>query len=745
MKSFFIVLLTSLFFQNSFSQDNRVPSQKQMQAQMKQAKTEAQQQIADMENEIAEAKKKGDDPESIQQMEKNLATLKKMLGVIDNVANVSQNKRPETISTTNTVAPYKSPYIKFYSQPVTTPTEAQAKDRLLWYKGKKINQNTLITTKGRVIRYDRQNNQVLVQYNEKKDTNTLKIINKLKKSRQWTNNYVNKEAARKNSFFDYPLVMMTMREFDLIEQEFNKLADNTIPLPGTAGNLMTAFVSPFFDQSIVGGPNPMNETNSTDSFDPWLKQAHQELLQLMNNPPPLDFPVPPKHEFDLCYYCDTSLQGKYDRAKAKWADKFDEYETTLISRCLGIERQFQLLIPTGAEVDYSEEPGLKEDMDKAMALGFKRMEQKVDLLEQRYGHDVYRQEIVVSSILNLARQRALLGKDIDESKALAAQLEVIDLIKAKDFEQFIDQRFQANDYNVVFNYSILFGHERIKQLLGVSNEGTEWDWIDKVEKLNHFALTLNIDFDIQYETEADKPILKANGHLSTAQKIYVRLGRTNNCKWQLYLYDPDYGSSVFSKQEMLFKIPLQVNTGIKQVLKNQTWVTYPYSGPTDLEMNFPIFKISFCPNSGSDSAMMDVIRYKQEDTYGDAANAYTTDLLAYLDKVLVSISDTKANQDEVIDLAGQMGTLSNQGTVDNPTGYAKLDEMQVKYKMNGVQHDLQKKGSEATKVGNTVILFDAHNGDQFLINGKTDTAHRELYVLKLNSGLIQLKVVLEPL
>ena len=142
---------------------------------------------------------------------------------------------------------------------------------------------------------------------------------------------------------------------------------------------------------------------------------------------------------------------------------------------------------------------------------------------------------------------------------------------------------------------------------------------------------------------------------------------------------------------------------------------------------------------------MDVIRYKQEDTYGDAANAYTTDLLAYLDKVLVSISDTKANQDEVIDLAGQMGTLSNQGTVDNPTGYAKLDEMQVKYKMNGVQHDLQKKGSEATKVGNAVILFDAHNGDQFLINGKTDTAHRELYVLKLNSGLIQLKVVLEPL
>jgi len=130
---------------------------------------------------------------------------------------------------------------------------------------------------------------------------------------------------------------------------------------------------------------------------------------------------------------------------------------------------------------------------------------------------------------------------------------------------------------------------------------------------------------------------------------------------------------------------------------------------------------------------------------GEVANAYTTDLLGYLDKVLVSISDTKVNSDEIINISDQMMTIQNQATVDNPTGYAKLDEMQVKYKMNGIQHDLQKKTTETTRVGNTVILFDAHNGDQFLINGKIDTEHIELNVIKVNSGLIQLKVVLEPL
>ena len=722
---------------NVFSQDQRVPSQKQIQSQMKQAKTEAQQQITDMENEIAEAKKRGDDPESIQQMEKNLATLKKMLGVIDNAASVNRNKRPEITAASNTVAPYKSPYIHFFNQAVATPTEAQAKDRLLWYRGKKFDKNTLITTKGRVVRYDRQNNQVLVQYNEKKDTNIIKLIANLKKSRQWTNNYVNREAARKNNFFDYPLVMMTMREFDLIEQDYNRIVNNTIQLPGTGANLMVFTMPAYLNETGSTGPNLINEpwVQNSSELD-WLEQTHQELLNLMKNPPPLDFPPPPKHEFDLCYYCDTSRQSQYYKEKSAWSSKFTEYEVKLISTSLSIERQFELL---GADINNSAIPNLEADIDKALDLGFKRIDQKVELLKQRYSHDIYRQEAVVTMILSVERQKELLG-------AANENIGPPDLNFLKEFDQYLEQRIAARDYNVVFNYSMILSHERQKELLGAIDDQNAMDLVEEVWKLNHFALTVNIDFDIQYEPEESKPNLIANGHLSTAQKIYVSLGKATDCKWQLYKYDPDYGDPTLSQQETLFKIPLKVNGGIKKVLRDQHWVTYPYSGPIDLEMNFPIFKISFCPNTGSDSALLDVIRYTQESTLGDAANAYTTDLLAYLDKILGSIEKTKANQDEVIDISDQMMTIQNQATVDNPTGYAKLDEMQVKYKMNGIQHDFQKNAAQATRVSNAVILFDAQNGSQFLINAKTDTGgQRDLTVIKVNSGIIQLKVVLEPL
>src|SRR5437773_392142 len=115
------------------------PSKEQIQAQMKQTKLEAQQQITDLEKEIAEAKKNGEDPEAIKELENQLATMKKMMGVVDKAITVNNTNRPETIQTSSPLPPYKSPFVRIaLKEPVVTPTEAQAKDHLLWYKGKKI-------------------------------------------------------------------------------------------------------------------------------------------------------------------------------------------------------------------------------------------------------------------------------------------------------------------------------------------------------------------------------------------------------------------------------------------------------------------------------------------------------------------------------------------------------------------------------------------------------------------------------
>ena len=109
----------------------------------------------------------------------------------------------------------------------------------------------------------------------------------------------------------------------------------------------------------------------------------------MNNPPPLDFPPPPKHEFDLCNYCDESLQEKYYRDKDEWSYKFTEYETKIISTGLAVYRQFALL---GGDISNSDIPDLEQDIERASYFAQRRLGQKVDLLKQRYSNDVYRQE-----------------------------------------------------------------------------------------------------------------------------------------------------------------------------------------------------------------------------------------------------------------------------------------------------------------------------------------------------------------
>ncbi|MGZ5221731.1 MAG: hypothetical protein ACXWC7_16705, partial [Chitinophagaceae bacterium] len=218
----FICSQQQLFAQVETSQGR--PSPKQVQDQIAQAKKESLQMITELEKEIAEATKRGDDPESIIEMKKQLATLKKMTGVANKAANIRQSGS-KNIDGVNSIRPYKSPYTRFFKQAVAIPAEAQAKDKLLWYRGKKINQTTLVTTGGRIIQYDRQNNRVMVQYNEKKDTPFLKIVSGLSKSRQWTNTYVNNKSAEKNSFFDYPLVKLVMKKYELIEKQFDKIAN----------------------------------------------------------------------------------------------------------------------------------------------------------------------------------------------------------------------------------------------------------------------------------------------------------------------------------------------------------------------------------------------------------------------------------------------------------------------------------------------------------------------------------------
>ena len=170
--SVIVFAITRAFAQSPSPADKTVkPSQKEMQAQLNQVKREAQERMIALEKDIAEAKANNEDPESIKQMEAQLATLQQIVGGVDNMAS-QKNKRPETLAPPKTKEPkYVSPFEPIVlKQPVTAPTKDQAKDQLFWYKGKKVDANTIVTTNRTIVRYNRTNNSLIIQTDKPVDT-----------------------------------------------------------------------------------------------------------------------------------------------------------------------------------------------------------------------------------------------------------------------------------------------------------------------------------------------------------------------------------------------------------------------------------------------------------------------------------------------------------------------------------------------------------------------------------------------
>ncbi|MEO6135069.1 MAG: hypothetical protein ABIP35_07945 [Ginsengibacter sp.] len=87
------------------------------------------------------------------------AMVKEMLG----------NKIGAVINKVEHVKKMASPIVKIpLKQPLQVPTQAQAKDHLLWYKGKKINDSMLVTTKAMLVLYSSKRNMVVVEPQKKR-------------------------------------------------------------------------------------------------------------------------------------------------------------------------------------------------------------------------------------------------------------------------------------------------------------------------------------------------------------------------------------------------------------------------------------------------------------------------------------------------------------------------------------------------------------------------------------------------
>src|SRR5688572_16901423 len=295
MRILIFLLLISFMGVPVFSQK---PSAKQIEAQKLEALNDARQQVADLKKQIAEAKANNDDPENIQEMKKQLATMEQMAAMMEKTFS-SKEPIPKTLEPPKAkelkyVSPFEPVVLK---QPAAAPSKDQAKDQLFWYKGKKIDANTLITAGKTLVRYNRANNRLIIQPDRAVDTPYYGLLHVLSQTMQIRNDFVMGIDRRLNSFFMYPEIQKAYDDFILFRDRYHDVGKNSIDLP--------------------------------DTYQPLEALHHQLVASIATLPSPQNTPLPPRRPNDLCD-CSQDERKQYEIKLLQWLERFAHEENGLL-------------------------------------------------------------------------------------------------------------------------------------------------------------------------------------------------------------------------------------------------------------------------------------------------------------------------------------------------------------------------------------------------------------------------------
>lgn len=717
------------------------PSQKEITAQKQEAIIDAKQQVAEMKKEIAEAKAKNEDPESIKEMEKQLAILQQMVTMLEGVS-ISDNTRSQTLPLSKTAEPkYISPFVPIVlNQTVTAPTKENAKDQLLWYVGKKIDANTLITPSRTIVRYDRQRHIVTIQSDRRVDTSYYGLVNTISQTSQMKTQFASAIGGITNSFFMWPEILKAYNEYNFFRDRYYDLAKNTFDL----------------NEDYIIKPSPSD-------LDRNLVKLEQDMDVYVDALPAVQSIVsPPKRPNDLCN-CDPDERKIYESDLDAWSDQFYFEELKILSML----KHIYLHIAFREQLGYRTAPlaYLKTDIIKAFNKVVERSTQKLWRLSNLYqAPEIYVEEGLV--IATVAFEKLLQQSlcDIDEQSTISLKKDAYALIEKirnllmqnNVFEGYMKGQLAVRNFNVVLDFSLYLAHEYNKKLMSPSYDIEDnffQTWAEKLRKFNRFTLSLSMDFEYIIGTPG-KPVLKATGYLES-KKVIVSLGRSS-CKWHLYI--TDVNQEGLRTKEDSFYIPIKIISGVKTIYRDpQPPLVFNYTGPGSMAMVFPNFEMAFCSNGTPDSVFMDKLRYTDAVTKAymtvnpkpDFGKEYSLDMFQYSNKMFMSALKVKDNMSELVSAAGNMTNIQGTFQMPNSTGNQILDKLMMDYLMNQQRRILQKNLTPLENTANTVISFNANNGDPILIMKVHDTVDpndpdRQAGII-LTKGLVTIKVEHTPL
>ncbi len=423
-------------------------------------------------------------------------------------------------------------------------TAADSSYRILWFTGKKISNNKLLTATGDTVSFNPSTGTVKVI----SKTGTGKQLDNMMRELQKTPQRINEMMQRLSSQIPKNVLpyytAAVEQSFERIEKNFKDGISNTMLLP----ELKISNETP----SVGKGPS---YTLDEEAIDP-LDKPIAEILAWVQQHRKDDFnvPEPPSTDLSYCAPCNEAANKEYDAAFERFRKEMYGEAEEMMRLTLSVMRHAQLFFSTGmnAEVNAKLQP--------AMDFFRQRIAARAKLLIQKYMNDPQKINAVMMIVLPLEREQQLRGE--------------LGCLVTCDFNDIFDRMMDAlitaaqnNDYPVALNIQLILETERSRQLLGRSRDNK----LDVLLSFNQFKMTVNIAAKVS--GDGGYTLSQAKG------KNYFAAVPDDQCKLKWILLGPDTKKMKYDLVAAELKGP---------------GATVDYIGTRDWQSNEPIIRLDFC-------------------------------------------------------------------------------------------------------------------------------------------------------
>lgn len=428
--------------------------------------------------------------------------------------------------------------------------QADSTYQLLWYKGKKIKPNVLLTSAGDTIRYNPQKGEIKLSYKKGAAGVIATMQQELSKNNQRINEHIAMLAA-KTPAAAMPVISTQIKEvYNRLQEKYKPLLQSNLTLPKEGFEI----------------PVTMKQKGAASEDDPWEAgyKKFRDFMEAHKDDALSNLPVPPRRDFTYCYECDSAAKKTFTRDMEWFKQELRRIEEPIMNLAFGGARQAEFLLKGD---DY------KKAMSECAGLidfVYHRQLKKVLALIDRYIDDPYRCAAVLEVALDLDRFAQLSGfaASVPGDVIERGILSVLKLV-----EKALDEK----DYSIGLNLNLFLELSRQAQLATgkIINPMLEKKFLN----FNQFKM----ETDISAKASVDGGYTLA--HLQGYNWFFAIPGK--DCKLQWVLVGP-------FANKMSYQLLAAEFRGKEE---------FPYAGTKNWESNTPSLHLEFCrvDNDGQDS------------------------------------------------------------------------------------------------------------------------------------------------